>query len=164
MRAHISLMKQGLYNRLWELQIFQKVSHANFHLLYRYHQPVRRSCSDKLFSHAANRFDDPYGSSLFCENDIISVVQRSGKVSRNYVCLPYEEAPEKYAQFVAYVCQSYHDLNTLNIERLEELCKELLKSNQPTLESSQYNIHKSLFERMVLKDRVIKVNRIRKGN
>ncbi len=161
-------MKQALYNRLWELQILQKVNHSNFHLLYRYHQPLKRSRSDELYYHydgsgmPNGKFDEPYfGSmkqpSLLCENDMISVVQHSGKISRNYVCLPYEEAPDKYAKFVGYICQFYRELNSQNIERLEALCKELLKPNQPTQEPTQYNIHKSLFERRILKDRIIRV-------
>ncbi len=161
-KAHINLMKQSLYNRLWELQIFQKVNHSNFHLLFKYHKRLSRSRSDELFCHYDNRYDDPYGADLretscFCESDLISVVQHSGKVSRNYVCLPYEEAPEKYAKFLIYVCQFYHELSNPNVERLEDLCKELLKPNQPTPDSAQYNIHKSLFERRVLKDRIMHV-------
>ena len=167
-KAHISLMRQALYNRLWELQILQKVNKANFHLIYRYHQRLNRSRSDELYYHydgsstGGIKFEDPYfcnmkQPSLLCDNDMISVVQHSGKVSRNYVCIPYEEAAEKYAKFVGYICQFYRELNNQNIERLEALCKELLKSNQPPQESTQYNIHKSLFERRILKDCIIRV-------
>jgi len=93
--------------------------------------------------------------SLLCENELISV--HSGKASRNYVVVPYEDAPEKYARFLAFVCQAYRVLNSQSIERLEALCKELLKPNQPTKEPTRYNIHKSIFERKILRDRIIRV-------
>ena len=155
-------MRQSLYARLWELQIFQKVNQENFHLLHKYHRRASRSQSDEFIYYGDSGFDDPFSMAIrqrlpFCEGNLISVIQHPGKVCRNHVYLPYEDARDKYVKFITHICQFYKELCSPNVEQLESLCKELLKPSQPNSEATQYNIHKSLFEKRVLKDSIIRV-------
>jgi len=156
-------MRNSLYRRLWELQILQKVTRDNFKFLYRDHPRLRRSRSDELYVHYTGchykelYFDGEKWADESYNDRTVSVVQPSGKISRNYIHVPYEEAPKKHRKFLEHVCKLYKQLNSQNISKLESLCKELLKTNQSTEEPVHYNIHKSLFERKILRDPIIRV-------
>eukprot|EP00826_Nyctotherus_ovalis_P009471 TRINITY_DN12506_c0_g1_i1.p1 TRINITY_DN12506_c0_g1~~TRINITY_DN12506_c0_g1_i1.p1 ORF type:complete len:333 (-),score=13.22 TRINITY_DN12506_c0_g1_i1:144-1142(-) len=77
----------------------------------------------------------------------------SGKVSRNYVFAPYKESPHEYTRFLELLCQHYRTLNAPNINQLENFCKELLNSSK----GKKGSIHKTLFNKKVLRDSVMQV-------
>lgn len=156
-------MRQSLYSRLWDLQILQKLNKENFKFLYTCHPVLKRSRSDELYSYCSTYYykelclEGKSPQSIYGKESV-SVLQPSGKVSHNYICVPYEEAPKRYIKFLDHICKFYRKLSVQNITRLEALCKEFLKFNQPSDGPTQYSIHKNFFEKKILHDRIIRVN------
>ena len=154
-KHHISQIRQGIYNKLWELQILQKVNFANFNLLYKSHRRIHRVRSNELLYDYSTHPDEALA---FPSNrPLVPQTHYPSAPTRNYVIFPCKECPDKYTQFLLSLQLSYVEFNGINIEGLELLCKDLLKSCQISQGPIRINIHKSLFSEKIMRDSVIRV-------
>ena len=95
--------------------------------------------------------------SLIYTKEFKALMCQLGKNHINFVFVPYERAIKRYLKFLSSVSQFYRELDAENIVRLEKFCKELLTENKPSTKSSQCNIHKSIFFKKIIRNKIIKV-------
>jgi hypothetical protein len=162
-KAHISQAKIQLYARLFELQIPQRLSNSNFHLLFRTHRRIKRRRSDELLYYYANSYDDPWSfpfrqTALLCESRLFPFAYRAENPGRIYILQPFHEVPDKYIKFLRHICQAYGDLSRPNVLKAEEIASTLLKATDTKKDTTDCNIHKSLFLEIILQDKTIRVS------
>jgi len=75
----------------------------------------------------------------------------------NYTLRSFGEQPEKYIQFLIYLCKTYRELIAVTSSGIETICQEILTLCQPSNEVNGYDIHKSLFYEHIFKDPTISV-------
>lgn len=154
-RKQIIWRRTKLHQKIWEINIPEKLTDKNVRLLFVTEKLIQRR-------HSANSVDKiKYEQSNDRSNNVMfqpprGILSGSNKSGTKYILQSIQEAPEKYIQFIKALCESYTNFVSSSL-LLEKLCVKLLCAFKPQQTVMGCDIHKSLFMQFILKDKLIKV-------
>lgn len=160
-KEYIDQLKKILYNKLWELQLFQIINSSNHNIIFTNNTNIRniykkrkrrRSLSFEYRPAKINRI-------AFCnlKKYFHSSTNNTEQKNQPVMLKSFNEAQERYRKFLQFLKKVYSNLRNENIEYIEFICRELLKLCNTNQDNQRYNIHNTLFIEKILNDKLINV-------
>lgn len=138
------------------MQIPQKLTKSNCHFLFKHSEKYSRSRSEDMLINGINNINN-HSSIIFCKEKYLNIANINNNKKQVFVLKSFKDAPDVYYNFLRCLIQTFADIKCNNIDIIEYLCKELLRSCQTNQDVNQFNLHFSMFYEKIFRDRIIKV-------